>query len=62
MTDRRYTLGEAQALLSRRECLIHGHDFDVIVTTGSGAPTSVLCSRCGESWKVRDTLRWKERK
>lgn len=51
--ERRYTLAEAQQHLARQECFGHGHDFDVIVTVGSGTPQSVICSRCGESWAIK---------
>jgi hypothetical protein len=49
-----FTLDEAAKTLARRECMFHGHDFDVVVN-GAGVPQRILCERCGELWKVEDS-------
>jgi len=56
MTERLYTLAEAQRQLDRAQCMTTGHDFDVIADM-SGQPARVACGRCGDSWAVqpRDT-------
>jgi hypothetical protein len=49
----RYTLKEAERELAKRECGIYGHTFDVTVTTGSGNPRIVVCTRCSRTWTVQ---------
>ena len=35
------------------ECAMRGHDFGVIAgVANDGAPTHVICSRCGRKWHV----------
>jgi hypothetical protein len=51
--EQRYTLEEAQELLARRECAIHGHSYSIICIDGINAPTAVQCDKCGETWKVQ---------
>lgn len=51
----KYTLEEARQVMARRECAMHGHDFDVLQKMG-GEPYMVLCSRCGRSWQLAATL------
>jgi hypothetical protein len=52
--ERCYTLDEARHELGRQECLMHGHDFEVIsardMANAAGEPISVHCPRCGTSW------------
>ncbi len=48
--ETRYTLDEAAALLRRRECDLHGHDFDIVVSIG--VPRMIVCARCRTSWAV----------
>lgn len=49
----RYTLEEARKELARQDCLVHGHDYEVIATYSSdGGPSDVICSRCGRAWAV----------
>lgn len=52
-TEQRYTLAEARQELSRRECVTHGHDTDVICSGLSNEPIRIVCSRCGDSWAVQ---------
>lgn len=48
----RFTLYEAERELERLGCLHNGHSFDVVTIYGSNDPQQILCSHCGESWKV----------
>jgi hypothetical protein len=50
-TEPTYTLAEAKRELARRECVEHGHRWDVLEALGVG-PTHIVCDRCGESRKV----------
>jgi 6-pyruvoyl-tetrahydropterin synthase len=50
--ERLYTLEDAQRELAQRECVLHGHNFDVIVKLGSADPHLVICMRCGRSWGI----------
>lgn len=45
MTEDRYTLDEAKALLAEEECHRHGHDLNS-VRTGAGDTLWVYCSNC----------------
>lgn len=46
-------LTHEQYLASRRdECRTSGHSFAEIVVIGSMAPSRVMCSCCGASWRV----------
>lgn len=47
-----FTLDDAARELKRRECAHHGHDFEIIRTVDSDGPRSVICERCGKSWRV----------
>lgn len=51
MSEERYTLTEVTREIARRECQMHGHDYDVVVSHGRG-PVELRCLRCGESWRV----------
>jgi hypothetical protein len=50
--EKRYTLDEARVELRRQECLIEGHDYDVMRIYGRNEPAFVRCTRCGMSWDV----------
>lgn len=50
MSDRTYTLDEAQRLLGERECERRGHDYELILDMTANAPRHVQCNRCGRSW------------
>lgn len=54
--ERKYTLDEARRELARQECREHGHDFGHTVDT-TGAPTKVVCERCGDVWTVESSRR-----
>lgn len=47
-----YTLTEARAEIARRECALHGHDFNIICVTGSLDPVALVCERCGRTLQV----------
>lgn len=40
-----------QRYLVLRRCRVQGHNFQVLSTL-SGIPKNVMCSRCGKLWKV----------
>ncbi len=52
--DAKYTLLEAQMILTTRECNRVGHDFTVHthLFSDTGAPIRVVCSRCGKHWQA----------
>lgn len=45
-------LEDARRELARRECLMTGHDYNVIDTLGEEGPSDIVCSRCGRVWHV----------
>lgn len=47
----RYTLDEAEEVFAARECDLHGHDFEFLVS-GAGDLTGMLCGRCGQRWRT----------
>lgn len=49
--ERRYTLDEAERLLSLRECHANGHRTQVVLDAVS-RPTRLLCTRCDEHWRI----------
>ncbi len=54
MSERTYTLDEARRELTRQECRLHGHDFEILLTLESLDPKSLYCGRgCGAGpWTV----------
>ena len=52
--ERRYTLTEARLELTRQECALRGHDFDVVTLALTGSPVLVTCGRCGQEWQIAD--------
>ena len=51
MSDRTYTLAEAQRELALRECARHGHTWTIHQNIASG-PLRISCDRCGWSGGV----------
>jgi hypothetical protein len=50
--EQRYTIEEAVREIALRDCVLHGHDYEIITRMGENRPHLVYCSRCGESWLV----------
>lgn len=53
MSEKRYTLEEAQLELERRKCVIFGHDWDEIRADEDALPVGFFCSRCGQRLAVQ---------
>lgn len=53
-TKRPATAEEIQRV-RETECHRGGHTFDVVTVARSLAPVSVFCSRCGESWAIKES-------
>lgn len=51
--DQTYTLAEAERILAKRECLNHGHDFEIMIDNLTSDPTTIICTRCGRNWTVK---------
>lgn len=43
------TLAEARQILNERECDLHGHYFEHVVTA-AGELTRIACGNCGAAW------------
>lgn len=52
MSEPRYTLAEARALLKKEECRLNGHDYDVQTNLMTGMPVGIRCNNCGDFWRV----------
>lgn len=50
MSEQKYTLEEAQQLLSQQYCATYGHDQTN--TTVDGELVRIVCERCSKAWKV----------
>lgn len=52
MSEPRYTLAEARQIIKLEECRFHGHTYDVQVHAMTRKPLGVICTNCGETWRV----------
>lgn len=43
---------EADYILRRRECARNGHDYDIQLVISKNMPSGIVCTNCGESWRV----------
>ena len=54
--EKQYTLAEAQMELRRRECMVHGHSYEVrglsVPHEGKHWPYAVVCDVCRAVWSV----------
>jgi hypothetical protein len=50
MTEKLYTLEEAERELHRRECASHGHNYEHVMIDFD--LVGVICDRCWKSWSV----------
>jgi hypothetical protein len=43
---------EQRTAVARDDCRVHGHELEMMLVLRSMAPQSIVCRRCGSSWRV----------